>query len=821
MVDKTELRDYVIREFDNALADRQIKVYYQPVIRSISSELCGLEALARWDSPGYGLLPPGDFISALENSGQIFKLDLYVLHEVCRSMRMRISQGLPTVPVSFNLSRLDFISCDIFSEVEAAVRDYEIQRDMLHLEITESMMAREPELIENAVGKFQKAGYQVWIDDFGSGYSSLNLLKDHNYDEIKIDMGFLRSFTEKSKQIITSIVDMAKRINIRTLAEGVETVEQFEFLRNIGCEKLQGYFFGRPQPLEDAMLQCYEQGMGIERRMWHNYYDAIGRVNFITDRALAVAEFDGSSIELIYMNEHYKKVLQRFGSNAVENIDLNINSPASPLYRQFRKLHQSIPDGDVFQDIDYAVRGEYMRIRARRIARQQYKNAYHISIQDLSHKKGRAREEKLDESLRMMYLMYDAVYRMNLDKDSIETVMRNAFYDHKVIKNPKGCSIAQAIKQLAFESIYPADRKHFMEWTDISTIEDRIRLKGRGFISEYFRTREENGSYVWKAHRIMMITDLPHRELIYSVMETPLDDMGTLKNIAFSLGVDTTNEETQGAILWKSLLDSNSAHIFWKDNNRKFTGANRNFLDFFGIEDESILLGKDDEEMGWHLDAEPFRSDELRVLNNGETLINRVGKCLVRGALHTILATKVPMYKNGEIVGLLGYFIDVDEFTKGGDGIESILRTDALTGLLNTAGMLTVLTDYVEQLDSFGKSFALIRINISQYKDTVISYGRKTANRLLKKVARIIKEESGREACCGRIHSGNYNICIGYSERGSVELLCSRLAERISDIHKVAGYSVTVNPEINVVYADDYRDYTELIRIIADAEQRC
>lgn len=819
MKEALKVQDYVIHEFDSALMNQNIKVYYQPVIRSISGEICGMEALARWDSPVYGLLPPKDFIAPLEDSGQIYKLDIYVIHEVCRTIRERSISGKAAVPVSFNLSRLDFISCDIFTEVEAAIRDYEIPRDMLRIEITESIMAQDSARIDAVVKKFQRAGYQVWIDDFGSGYSSLNLLKDYVYDEIKIDMEFLSNFTERSRQVIISIVDMAKRIGIRTLAEGVETEEQFDFLKEIGCEKVQGYYFGKPAPLEESMMCCAQRGIGIEERMWNNYYDGIGKVNFITDRAMAIVQYDRREIQFLHVNSYFQEVLKRAGVTDMERMYRNVNSPSMPLYHQFRTIHKNILEDGMVQEMDYTIRGEYLRVKAKRIVHYGERYIYQLEVQNLSQRKLTESLQQTDSSFRMMSLMYDAIYRMDMNQDKVEPLTRNIFYGQKNLRGIGEYSAEEAMRLIMRESIYSADQKHFREWSNPATIEQRLREEGKICLAEYFRTREENGSYVWKVHRMLLLPGQQHPQLLYSVMRTPLDNERTLRNIAFSHGI-SSGEENQSANMWKGLLDSHTAYIFWKDRERRFLGTNQSFLDFYGIEDESEILGKTDEEMNWHVDNEPFLSDEKRVIQNGETLLNRVGKCIVRGALHTILATKMPIYRNGEIVGLLGYFIDIDEFAREGEGIEWVLRRDALTGLMNATGMTLALPDYVEQLENYGKKFALLRITVPQYRATIESYGRKTANRLAKRIAQMLVQEVGMEACCARIHSASFTICLQYAERREVELLGRRIVQQLSDIHSISGFNVTINPEKKIVYADDFPNYQDLILLIHETEQR-
>lgn len=168
------------------------------------------------------------------------------------------------VPVSFNLSRMDFITCDIFTEIEKLTQAYQLPPSQLRIEITESVFIKDIETVNQTLNKFRAAGYQIWMDDFGSGYSSLNVLKDYEFDTIKLDMAFLSNFTDRSKEIVKSVVDMAKHLGIHILTEGVETLEQYTFLRNIGCEMLQGFLFSKPLPYIQAIEYIEELGLTHE-----------------------------------------------------------------------------------------------------------------------------------------------------------------------------------------------------------------------------------------------------------------------------------------------------------------------------------------------------------------------------------------------------------------------------------------------------------------------------------------------------------------------------------------------------------------------------
>ena len=245
-------RLHVINNIDNAVNNGWIVPFYQPVVWSDTEKLCGCEALARWKDPVYGQLFPNEFIPVLEEYRLIHKLDRCIFESVCRDLRNSLDAGKPVVPVSLNFSRLDFELMDAVTELETLVKKYDVPKELIHVEVTESALTDNFTKLNEAINRIKELGYALWLDDFGSGYSSLNVLKDYQFDVIKIDMRFLSNFenSDKSRTLIDCIIKMANRINMLTLTEGVETKIQAEFLNKVGCNRLQGYLFGKPIPIE-------------------------------------------------------------------------------------------------------------------------------------------------------------------------------------------------------------------------------------------------------------------------------------------------------------------------------------------------------------------------------------------------------------------------------------------------------------------------------------------------------------------------------------------------------------------------------------------
>ena len=295
MLLRGERQQYILSHLDQALAEKWVQVYYQPIVRTSNGRVCDEEALARWIDPERGFLSPADFIPILEEGKLIYKLDLYMVDEVLEKLRRTRERGLFLVPQSINLSRSDFDSCDIVEEIRRRVDGAGFERRLLTIEITESLVGSDFSFIKSQAERFRALGFPVWMDDFGSGYSSLDVLQSMQVDLIKFDMRFMQQFDhgDKSKIILTELMKMAVGLGIDTICEGVEREDQVEFLREIGCSKLQGYYYTRPTPLKEIFLR-YEKGIqiGFENPEESGYYDALGRINLYDLASIAKEEKD-------------------------------------------------------------------------------------------------------------------------------------------------------------------------------------------------------------------------------------------------------------------------------------------------------------------------------------------------------------------------------------------------------------------------------------------------------------------------------------------------------------------------------------------------
>ena len=259
-------RQAITDGMERALASGQFEVYLQPKFRIADGSLSGAEALVRWNHPEWGLQPPSEFIPLFERNGFITKLDQYVWEQACSLMRRWDLMGFPRIDVSVNVSRTDIRDMDMARVLGGLIERYGLDPSRLHLEITESACKDSADQLVETLHRLRKMGFVIEMDDFGSGYSSLNMLTEMPLDVLKLDMKFIQTevANPSGDSILGFIVSLARWMELSVVAEGVETREQLERLQADGCDYAQGYFLARPMPVK-ALEELLASPPGCER----------------------------------------------------------------------------------------------------------------------------------------------------------------------------------------------------------------------------------------------------------------------------------------------------------------------------------------------------------------------------------------------------------------------------------------------------------------------------------------------------------------------------------------------------------------------------
>ena len=313
MLSRLKKQRQLLSELEHALKNHEFCFFLQPKCNSMTRAIVGMEALVRWNHPTRGCVPPSEFMPLLESTGLVTQLDQYIWESVCKTLHKWQESGSNLVPVSVNVSVVDIVNLDVPQIFSDLVEKYQLEPKLLLAEITETMLAENASLVENAIQGLHRKGFSVMMDDFGSGYSSLNMLKDTNVDAIKLDMKLIdmnQQNRSKGVQIVESVVDMAHRLNLPIIAEGVETPEQVSMLQAADCLYTQGYYFYKPMPVENAEALLAQPN---SEDYWDMRRDLLRR-----DRRFPVSDSEQTALAL--------QAYQIFADNVLELSLLNLST---------------------------------------------------------------------------------------------------------------------------------------------------------------------------------------------------------------------------------------------------------------------------------------------------------------------------------------------------------------------------------------------------------------------------------------------------------------------------------------------------------------
>lgn len=363
------INDQMITSMMNtALAEKQFIVYYQPKYNISTGAISGAEALVRWIHPEKGMIYPGMFIPVFERNGFIMKLDEYVWEEVCIFIRRSLDAGKRVLPISVNISKVNLYNPKLCETIIGLVEKYNIPTPLFQLELTESAFTDNKFVLDNVMKQLKAYGFTVMMDDFGSGYSSLNMLKEIPVDVLKIDLRFLSGEGDSIKggKILSSVITMAKWLDMHVITEGIETVEQLSFLRSVGCEDGQGFYFARPIP--EADYAALVEGASVPNGAKHSeakpinmeeLWDPNSALNIMFDNIICAAgffEYNGSSIKPVRLNDRFFEVTgisrSSFNSNREFSFSFASDSDYRTVYDLFRRALNS--RSNEYKDFEFA-----------------------------------------------------------------------------------------------------------------------------------------------------------------------------------------------------------------------------------------------------------------------------------------------------------------------------------------------------------------------------------------------------------------------------------------------------------------------------------
>lgn len=811
-----DVSSYIISNLDTAISNGEIEIWYQPQIRALSGQVCGFEALARWKDPEMGYLYPDQFIPVLEKNFLIHKLDSFVVEEVCKVQSQRLEWGRQLIPVSVNLSLEDFQAMDIVGFIDSCSGRYQVPHNYIKIEITETMIHGDPESLHRQLDSLRELGFEVWLDDFGSGYSSLNVLKDYDLDLLKIDKDFFSDFSQKSRSIIASIIRTSKDIGMRSLAEGVETEEQFLFLKRIGCDLIQGYYFGRPAPLEQEMEDLTRRSIFPEERSAINFWNEADKIKLLTDLPIALIMDDGTTLSTVYISDAHLDERLSCGLSPVHDGE-DYCTPEDPFFSQKAAsfLRSLPPDGENASEL-VNHNGSYIKLTAREVVRAKCHVLYLLTLSNISVSENQVANSSINGILRDNLQLFNQVSVIDPEE------MKITFFSgsHSRYSGKPGMA-REDIQDFASRYVYPDDRALFLEFADVDTLHARLGRADVPFLSQAFRMRNDKGEYQWEELCFVTGSGI-NKDLVVSFRHTmPVNNDEIAHRVFTSLGVsekemDSLDVSVTSEDLWRNLQLGSTLKFFWKDANRRFLGASRTFLNYYGIQDVKEIIGKTDDDIQWNVSPEIYRRDELDVLEAGRHIVASHGKCIAGGVPRDIVATKLPLFKGGRIVGLVGFFVDSDSSAYMSSGIRAARFLDDATGLLNTRGLIPVIRGYGNIWEVRGTDFTMKRFHLHGYRRLLREYGSESTKKILRAVADKLRGALGLRAVLA--YGGSGDIFTLYQARSPEDdaRFEDTVIETIQSVREVDGLACTFFADCTSVRYSESKSTDAMTRMLMD-----
>ncbi len=501
MLEEQEIRD----ETHRAIVNGEFCIYYQPVYGVKAKKFVSAEALVRWIHPTKGIISPGKFIPIFERNGFIAELDLYVLEQVCKYQQKRRNSGLEPFPISVNISRRSLYNPNLYDLISRLAEKYGVEPKYFRIEITETAYNDNPTQLLETVNKLREKCFPVLMDDFGSGYSSLNTLKDIPIDLLKLDMKFMQNFESNNRvgTIVTAIARMAKWLNVPLLAEGVETREQYEFLRSIGCAYIQGYYFAKPMPsaqftdliqlngaeFNDKELETYGMNSEINELLGSN--TTVSKLIGGVFGGLGIYELYDDKLEVIRVNDGYMQIM---GYSPVDFTGEH--------YDIWEKVHREDIEKSRQACLEASRTGKAVRTTVRRYDR----NGKLLYLEGVHRRLGGTDENPIIciafNDITELLEKEEIIQKTNRRIDSILEATDSLAVDVDYTKNEAFCfgftgdfeynnrELEEKLKSgEGLDSIaHPDDRAKMRSWHSD---------KKSGRFSDEFRIRKKNGEYHW------------------------------------------------------------------------------------------------------------------------------------------------------------------------------------------------------------------------------------------------------------------------------------------------------------------------------------
>lgn len=523
------LNSYVPLHLQDAMARHDIHVLYQPMVRTLTGQICGAEALARWDDPVMGPIYPGEFVPILEERHMSHLLDACIIDLVAEDLASCGDDGAGAfVPVSVNLSRYDFEDCDIFGVFEKSVQKYHLPRSLFRLELSEGALTVSHDLLKRELGRFRDAGYEVWLDNFGSGYASMSVLGEFRFDTVKFDLHLMRDLRSEERHrevavMLSYTVNMVKEMKMTTAIVGVETEGEYRWLRQNGFEIQQGYYFCRPQTY-GGIIRSERQ---VEDFRSRDYFSRIGAVQIDNKTTggdqthgadpMAIIEKRGEELDILVANQAFGDYVKENGFQSTHDFAVYMNTASGALQERMRDFLASVAGGGKNAPLTIWQGGRIFDLWGSLLARDPEKNSMavivHTSVIVASEKH---RGQDLRDMLRVIYTVYDRMDLVSRTEHLVERSYLNA-PDYGIMI--EGRDYDAAVRLYAREIIRRRDQKRFIDFMNESTVDERLQSEKKPMLLQAFEVRRREGGYMYKAFTIIPITTHGRKSMLVAMRD--------------------------------------------------------------------------------------------------------------------------------------------------------------------------------------------------------------------------------------------------------------------------------------------------------------
>lgn len=801
MEEQLEMRQYILDHMDQALEEGYLKIYYQPVVHVLSGKICSFEALARWEDPEKGMISPGVFVPVLESARRIGRLDQYMIERVVQYLHAMLESGRRPVPISLNLSQLDFDLIQPLKCLNEMTERYHTPHSYVHIEITETVLAENQDRMARMIDQFHAEGYEVWLDDFGSGYSSLKSLSHFPFDLIKLDMGFFQNFDAQSRKIVNSIVRMAKELGMHTLAEGVESREQADFLKEIGCERIQGYYYGRPMPGQTVLEQVSQKHLQLESGLEISVYSKAGLIDLSSEDSAYLFLVEHQTIQLLAYNASLQKEVASAGDWGDLNLNCLMSEEITPRHRHMVRFLSGIFDQSSGTEM-FIENGSVFRMQASFVAgvREFWIGKAHLT--NLSYEERSVLQK--DDQTRYAMLLFDGIYHLNLEKDQIEVA---ACVHSQVKLGTVYQNIRASFLYYCRTLVHREDQKRFMTFIDTEHLRKEAANAECGYVQDFFRILRDDGNYRWTLFIGMPVKHEDHESILLYERNAVFNDYPDLKrllrDIASSLepGMFSWNKQEGTAEIKTGLLNAveknSKAALFCKDLQGRYLEVNDELLSYFGRKTKEEVIGSTLQELGILVDEEEFRQMEKRVLEHGETIHYHL-TLAVSGVCQMLPITVFPWYQGNRIAGTAGYVhswekAKEDSFTK-----------DGMTGLLNAYGSLLAANAYDAAFRNSGQEYEAIYLSLHDALRISRAYGEEFFDKAVRMAADLIRNAHLPDGTSAAHLPGFRFLLLGPQAHGQKLLdAAEKVRNGMQEIDEIDGVGCHFSLDLSIAYGSE------------------